>query len=49
MTMSELKGSLWERGIVVIGHLKPALLEIANAVEKMVLTLDPNFEKITEY
>lgn len=29
------------------GHLKPALIEIANAVEKMMLPTDPHFEKAT--
>ena len=34
-------------GVAVTGHLKPALIAIANAVEKMTLPIDPNFEKAT--
>ena len=45
MTMAELKNYLRERGVTVIGYLKPALVEIAIAVEKMMLPIDPNFEK----
>lgn len=45
MTMVELKQYLKERGVTVSGYLKPALVEIANAVEKMMLPIDPNFEK----
>ena len=44
MTMLELKEYLQARGITVTGYLKPALVEIANAVQKMMLPLDPNFE-----
>ena len=44
MTMLELKEYLQARGVTVTGYLKPALVEIANAVEKMMLPLDPNFE-----
>ena len=43
MTMAELKNYLRERGVTVIGYLKPALVEIAIAVEK--IPIDPNFEK----
>ena len=51
MTMAELKIYLREQGVTVNGHLKPALVEIANAVEKMMLPIDPNLEKedSTEY
>ena len=47
MTMAGLKEYLRERGVAVTGHLKPALIAIANAVEKMMLPIDPNFEKAT--
>ena len=33
MTMLELKEYLQARGVTVTGYLKPALVEIANAVE----------------
>ena len=45
MTMAELKSYLRERGVTVNGYLKPALVEISIAVEKMMLPIDPNFEK----
>ena len=46
MTMAELKIYLREQGVTVNGHLiKPALVEIANVVEKMKLPIDSNFEK----
>ena len=32
------------RGVTTSGHLKPALLEIALAVEKMMMPIDPNHE-----
>ena len=44
MTMLELKEYLQARGVTVTGYLKPALVEIANAVQKMMLPLDSNFE-----
>ena len=44
MTILELKEYLQARGVTVTGYLKPALVEIANAVQKMMLPLDPNFE-----
>ena len=44
MTMLELKEYLQARGVTVTGYLKPALVEIANAVQKMMLPLDLNFE-----
>ena len=40
-----MKIYLRERGVTVNGHLKATLVEIANAVEKMMLPIDPNFEK----
>ena len=45
MNVGAIKKYLQERGVTVNGHLKPALVEIASAVEKMVLPLDPNFER----
>ena len=47
MTMAELKEYLREQGVAVTVHLKPALIEIADAVETMMLPIDPNFEKAT--
>ena len=45
MNMAELKKYLQERGVSVSGHLKSSLVQIASAVERMVLPVDPNFEK----
>ena len=45
MSVAELKEYLQERGISASGYLKTSLVEIASAVEKMVLPVDPNFEK----
>ena len=44
MTVAELRDYLKMRGITTSGHLKPALLEIALAVEKMMMSVDPNHE-----
>jgi hypothetical protein len=44
MNVAGLKKYLQERGITVHGYLKPALVVIASAVEKMMLPIDPNFE-----
>ena len=44
MNLANLKQYLQERGVTVNGYLKGALVEIACAVEKMMLPLDPNFE-----
>ena len=44
MNVSAIKKYLQERGVTVNGYLKPALVEIASAVEKMMLPVDPNFE-----
>ena len=45
MTVVELKEYLHDRGVSVNGYLKPASVEIAIAVEKMMLPSDPNFGK----
>ena len=45
MNVAELKKYLQERGVSVSGYLKSSLVEIAFALEKMVLPVDPNFEK----
>ena len=45
MNVAELKKYLQERGVSVSGYLKTLLVEIASAVEKMVVPVDPNFEK----
>ena len=44
MNVAGLKKYLRERGITSNGFLKPALVTIASAVEKMMLPIDPNFE-----
>ena len=46
MTMTELKEYLKVRGVPTSGYLKPALLEIALAVEKMMLPIHPNHEYV---
>ena len=45
MNVVELKKYLQDRGISVSGYLKPSLVEITSAVERIVLPIDPNFEK----
>ena len=45
MNVVELKKYLQERGVSVSGYLKSSLIEIASAVEAMMLPVDPNFEK----
>ena len=46
MNVAELKKYLQERGgVSVRGYLKTLLVEIASAVERMFLPVDPNFEK----
>ncbi len=42
MSVSQLKEYLQNRGVSVHGYLKPALVEIAIAVNKMMLPLNPN-------
>ena len=44
MNVAELRKFLQERGVSVSGYLKSSLVEIASAVERMVLPVDPNFE-----
>ena len=44
MNIATLKNYIQERGITVNGYLKPALVEIACAVEKMMLPIDPYFQ-----
>ena len=54
MNMAELRRNVqfseygWitqERRVSESGYLKTSLMEIASAVERMVLLVDPNFEK----
>jgi hypothetical protein len=45
MNVASLKNYLQERGITVNGYLKPALVEIAFAVQKMMLPIDLYFER----
>ena len=46
MNMAQLKKKhLKNRCVSVSGHLKPSLVEISSAVERMFLPVDPNFEK----
>ena len=42
--VADIKKYLLERGVSVNG-LMPVLVEIASAVEEMMLPLDPNFER----
>ena len=48
MTVAELKKYLQMRGVTVNGYLKPTLLEIAQAVEKMMLPVEPSNEYSNE-
>ena len=45
MNVAELQIYLQDRGVSVSRYLKPSLVEIASAVERMVSPVDPNFEK----
>ena len=45
MNVASIKSYLKERGVIVNGYLKPALVTIAAAVEKIMLPLDPNYMK----
>ena len=45
MNVAGLKKYLQERGVSVTGYLKTLLVEIASAVDRMFLPVDPNFEK----
>ena len=44
MNVAGLKKYLQKRGVTVHGYLKPALIAIDTAVNKMMLSIDPNFE-----
>ena len=48
MSVNEFRAYLRERGVSVNGYLKPALVEIAAAVQKMMLPIDVNFEKVND-
>ena len=48
MSVAELKKYLQERGISASEYLKTSLMEITPAVEKMVLTVDPNCYKLVK-
>ena len=48
MNVVAIKKYLQERGVSVNGYLKPGLVELAVAVEKMMLPLDPNFERVND-
>ena len=48
MTVAELKKYLQMHCVTVNGYLKPALLEIAQAVEKMMLPVEPTNEYSNE-
>jgi len=45
MNVAELKRYLQVRGVPVSKYLKTLLVEIASAVDRMVVPVDPNFEK----
>ena len=44
MTVAEFKQYLQMRGVTVNGYLNPNLFEIAQSVEKIKLSIDPNHE-----
>ena len=46
MSVAAIKKYLQERSVSVNGYLKPGLVEIAVAVEKIMLPVDPNFERV---
>ena len=48
ISVAAMKKYLQERGVSVNGYLKPGLVEIAVAVEKMMLPVDPNFERVND-
>ena len=48
MNLAAKKKYLQERGVSVNGYLKPGLVELAVSVEKMMLPLDPNFERVSD-
>ena len=45
ISVIQLKEYLQNRGFSLSGYIKPALVKIATAVNKMMLPLNPNFEK----
>ena len=45
MSVIQLKEYFRNRGVSVSGNLKPALVEISTAVNKMMFPLNPNFEE----
>ena len=45
MSVIQLKEYLQNRGASMSGYLKPAQVEIATAVNKMMLPFNPNFEE----
>ncbi len=48
MSLADLKEYLKARGVTVSSYLKPALVEIAMSVEKMMIPLDPSYGKPAE-
>ena len=44
MNVAGLKKYLQKRGVTVHGYLKPGLIAIITAVNKMMLSIDHNFE-----
>ena len=45
MSVAEIKQYLRERGVTVNGYLKPALVNIASAVEKMMIPVEPQLQQ----
>ena len=45
MNVASIKNYLKERAVTVNGYLKPALVTFAATVQKMMLPLDPNYER----
>ena len=48
ISVAAIKKYLPERGVSVNGYLKSGLVEIAVAVEKMMLPVEPNFEMVND-
>jgi hypothetical protein len=45
-TVPQLKQYLEERGVTVSGYRRPLLLELANAVDRVQLPVDPDFQNV---
>ena len=45
-TVPQLKKYLQERGVTVSGYRRPLLVELANAVDRVQLPVDPDFQNV---